>query len=185
MKKYTLKAETAEILFSHIGFLNYSKNFLDAEKPIVVTKKEFNPVPYFLICKSIELSLKAYQIQIWFYTKREQLKEKYDGKLKNLLKNRYGHNLNKRLEDILTNSEIFLPKSEVLNIRRANTFYDVKNKTFEFANVGFAGNGFTKLADEISANGNKQKGEILPELNLLRNSAKKLIEQVEREIKKG
>jgi hypothetical protein len=55
----TMHVSPATVRISPLGFLLYAKDFLQAEASFVDPGR-YSPVPYFLICQSIELALKAF-----------------------------------------------------------------------------------------------------------------------------
>jgi len=58
-KHYVLHAETGYVHATPFGFIAYAADFLDAAKQFK-TSRPFSPVPYYLLCHSIELSLKCF-----------------------------------------------------------------------------------------------------------------------------
>ena len=59
LKHYVLDTETGYIHATPYGFNIYAADFLDAAKQFK-TSRPFSPVPYYLLCHSIELSLKCF-----------------------------------------------------------------------------------------------------------------------------
>jgi len=55
----TVHVAPATARISPLGFLTYARDFLQAEASFVDPGR-YSPVPYFLICQSIELALKAF-----------------------------------------------------------------------------------------------------------------------------
>lgn len=166
MTNYVLKVKPLHIKISHVGFISFSEKFFNAGKNIPITKDEFNPVPYFLICKSIELSLKTYLICCGLT-------------IKELRSKNFGHNLNKLLEESIKqkNSIIKLSELQKENLKKANVFYGNETKSFEYFNVGHAMCGFSKLANPFSTN--------MPNLNMLTEVAENLIKKTKLYIKQN
>ena len=157
MTNYVLKAETGYIKMTPFGFYFYSKCFFNTEDRIKEDINKFGPVNYFLLCKSIELSLKSYLL--------------YNGKnIKELKK--IGHNLVELADESgkISKSIITINISDKKILEMANNFYDIKgddSKSFEYFNVGLVVNGFKQSAV------NKTK---MPDIKNLRKIAKKIIE---------
>ena len=78
-----------------------------------------SPVPYFLLCRSIELSLKAKHLES---LSRKQVKKEY------------GHNLAKLYYD-LQPGELMLEAAELQTLNTASAIYDIPNKGFEYVSV--------------------------------------------------
>ncbi len=72
MTDYVLKAEKGHIFISPIGFLTYAKDFYNASEAYI-SEKPFSPSCYYLVCRSLELSLKAYLLTEGI--KRNKLKQ--------------------------------------------------------------------------------------------------------------
>jgi hypothetical protein len=167
MTNHIIKLETGHIKLSDVGFLKYSINFFEAENDLKKTEKKHNPVPYFLLCKSIELSLKAYLLFLDF--SKKQLKEES-----------LGHNIYKLLEKVEEQEEsiISLNKVQKENLIRAEIFYGNKTKSFEYFNIDFAAHGFEKITNSIYNNIE------LPDIKIMRKIAKELIEKTKRHMNK-
>lgn len=154
MTNYVLKAETGYINMTPFGFYFYSKCFFNTEDRIKEDIDKFDLVNYFLLCKSIELSLKSYLL--------------YNGKnIKELKK--IGHNLVGLADESAKISESIINISDKKILERANNFYNIKgddSKSFEYFNIGLVANGFKQSAT------NKTK---MPDIKSLRKIAKKII----------
>jgi hypothetical protein len=59
MGNYVLKAEPGLLHISPLGFHRYASEFLRAAQGFKINDG-FSPVPYYLICRSMELALKAF-----------------------------------------------------------------------------------------------------------------------------
>ena len=155
MANYVLKTETGYIKMTPFGFYFYSKCFFNTEDRIKEDIDKFGPANYFLLCKSIELSLKSYLL--------------YNGKdIKELKK--IGHNLVGLADESEKISKSIINISDKEILKMANNFYDIKgddSKSFEYFNVGLVANGFKQSAV------NKTK---MPDIKKLRKIAKKIIE---------
>ena len=98
-------------------------------------KKYFSPVPYYLYCRSIELSLKAFLL--------------HNGKkLSELKKKPYGHNLKNILEEVKNSSQnkyLNVTTLEENELQKANTLYDKPVKAFEYPRVIDAMRGYNNF----------------------------------------
>lgn len=89
MENVVLQIESSTIVVTGVNFRNYAIRYHRAAQIYLETEEEklsFDPIPYQLICQSIELHLKSF---IW-------MKEKYG---RNRFKDEYGHNLIKLWND--------------------------------------------------------------------------------------
>ena len=79
-----IQVGTATVVMAGIEFLQYGSRYLDAAEYLADRKPDswFDPLPYQLICQSLELHLKAF---IWLS----------DGLSRTTMKNKYGHNIEK------------------------------------------------------------------------------------------
>jgi hypothetical protein len=132
-KSIVIKAGPILVNLSPFGFHRYAKEFMSADESFDAGDK-FSPVPYYLVCRSIELSLKA------FLLLRNVEKDK--------LKQKIGHNLNKALRkakelNIQEFLSIFSEDEE--NINKANKYYE--RKGFEYFFVVDAVTGYKDLPD--------------------------------------
>jgi hypothetical protein len=91
----------------------------------------FSPVPYFLICRAIELELKAKHLE---------------SKSRAEVKKQYGHNL-KKSYDALPGAEQVLELEQYHALERASVIYDIPNKGFEYVAVADAVTGFKMFPD--------------------------------------
>lgn len=132
-KNIVIQAEPIVINISPIGFHRYAQEFLRAEEAFQTTDN-FSPVPYYLLCRSIELSLKAYLLLKGY-------KKKY-------LKRRIGHNLKKllmKVQELNIREIITISIEESDNILKANVYYEKKG--FEYFFVIDAVTGYKELPD--------------------------------------
>jgi hypothetical protein len=123
----TLKAETLHINFSTVGFRLAARDFLRCAAAF--TPENFSIVPYFLCCRSIELSLKAIHLEAIVQA---------DAKKK------FSHDIAKAYAELpasrrtLNDSE-----SELLSI--VSGLYAAK--VFEYVQPGDAAHGFSRFPD--------------------------------------
>ena len=104
---------------------HYYKCKQDFEPP-----HRFSPVPYFLLCRAIELEIKGrHLIQ----------------RLQSEVKDQFGHDLRKAYEALDTDQKI-LSDIELRLLCDANDIYD-SNKGFEYFNPEDALNGFSRFPD--------------------------------------
>lgn len=116
MGNVTITVPTGEVKISpHLSQIT-ARNFL-AALPDASSQGKFSPVPFFLCCRAIELSLKA-----------RHLEEKSAKDVKHL----YRHNLQKLYDD-LESSQQTLATSERDLLIAANGIYDTKG--FEYLSV--------------------------------------------------
>jgi len=144
----TIKAEPIVFNIGPSGFHRYAQEFMRAEKTFQITDS-FSPVPYYLLCRSIELSLKAYLLLKGY-------KIKY-------LKTKIGHNLKKLLKkakELNIEEVITIPTEESDNIFKANLYYEKKG--FEYFFVIDAFTGYKEL----------------PDIELLRSVSTRLVEKL-------
>lgn len=81
----TIKVEPAHIEITGTVLMVYANHYHDAAVVTISTSKNvdgFDPVPYYLLCQSLELHLKAF---IWL---KDRLKNR-------TIRNKYGHDIEK------------------------------------------------------------------------------------------
>lgn len=118
------------------------------------THKPFSPSKYYLVCRSIELSLKAYLL-----TKNLPIGN---------LKKRLGHDLDKILrksKELGFDSDIGISEDEKAELERANLWY--KRKGFEYFSIenmvkGYQGNSSLPDLQVLVALANKLISTIKP-----------------------
>jgi HEPN domain-containing protein len=134
MGNYVLKAELGVLHISPLGFHRYASEFLRAAQGFKISDG-FSPVPYYLICRSIELALKSFLLA--------------KGVPKRTLKERkLSHNLEKVLKKAVSlglDKVISIPPQHKEELRKANTYYD--SKGFEYFEVTSAAIGYPNLPD--------------------------------------
>lgn len=113
-----IKVPPVTLKISPFGFQKYANQFLEAAKKCL-GGKEYNPVPYYLYCRCIELGLKACLLE--------------DGFTIEFLKDKLCHDLNKAMNKIKKSkfkAMINLTTAEKDELSKANHYY--KEKGFEY-----------------------------------------------------
>jgi len=132
MGNVIIKTEPIVINISPFGFHRYSKKFLEVALTFQ-SDDNFSPVPYYLFCRSIELSLKSFLLAKG--VSKSSLKQK------NL-----GHNLEKNLEKAQSlglNDVVTINTSQIVELKKANNYYN--SKGFEYFEVIKAVTGYPNL----------------------------------------
>lgn len=122
---HVLNAGVGFVNLSPHGFHRWAQHYLKCERDFQAPEG-FSPVPYFLLCRAIELQLKA-----WHLEGRRQPEVKKD----------YGHNLVAAYEGLGQERKI-LSVDEVDTLSKANAMY--MDKGFEYMSVGDAATGFSR-----------------------------------------
>ena len=125
---YILHAETGHLNLSPYGFSRMAKHFLKCRQDFA-SPDGFSAVPYFLLCRAIELHLKALHLQT---LRQKEVKELYWHDLERLYLG-----LPASLQD--------LAADELALLRKANAIY--KEKGFEYFAVMDAATGYTRFPD--------------------------------------
>jgi hypothetical protein len=126
-----LTPDTGNINFSPHLFHQYSCDYLRCEKTFQ-SEARYSPIPYFLLCRAMELEFKAQHLQ---------------SKTRDEVKKEYWHNLEKSYDE-LPNGNHILDPSEYEVLVHANRIYD-KPKGFEYVSIDDAVGalrGFPSLA---------------------------------------
>ena len=147
-KTKVLKIETGVINISPFGFQYFASEFLNTAKSYP-TKDRFTPVPYYLYCRSLELSVKAFLL--------------LKGKSKKFIKNKVGHDLLigfKEAEKLNLGKLLQVKQSEKIELEKANEYY--ASKSFEYFDI-------TKVMHGYPA---------LPDLDILDSLAERLVENL-------
>ncbi len=125
---YVLKVEPMEINLSPVGFRLWARQHLqcrhDFQEP-----NDFSHVPYFLLCRAIELALKAEHLETM-----RQRQVKID----------FGHDLLKSYSNLPRDMQI-LSQEGLGTLGAANAMY--KDKGFEYFSVIDACTGFKRAPD--------------------------------------
>lgn len=130
MANITITPGTGHVNLSPTLFHAYAIQYLQCERSFT-TDANYSPVPYFLLCRAIELELK---------TKHLESKSRVE------VKKQYGHNLTKSYDE-LPASDKTLDASEYTVLVHASKIYDVPNKGFEYVTVGDAVTGLKNFPD--------------------------------------
>ena len=158
MADRAIPVPSGTVHLSALGLNRYAAHFLRAEASSS-PEEGFSPVPYYLCCHSIELSLKAFLLASSDTTNIEHLDE-----LKKELKHGLGHDLEaafRRAESQGIRNVVQLPNDVGSLLRTATEYY--KTKGFEYFSVVDAVSGYRDL----------------PSLDELRELASVLVEQVD------
>jgi hypothetical protein len=124
---YVLNAETGKINLSSPAFRLWAKDYYQCR--LSFRCADFSPVPYFLLCRAIELHFKAAHLE---------------GKQQKDVKKKYVHDLIK-LYNALPDADRMLSSEQFSLLEKANEIY--KGKGFEYINVGHAARGFSDFPD--------------------------------------
>jgi hypothetical protein len=125
---YVLKAETGHINLSPVVFRLRAKQFYQCRLSFQCSDT-FSPVPYFLLCRAIELQFKAVHLE-----QQRQLQ----------VKKSFGHNLMTSYRALPADLQTLSPEQVDL-LDKANKIYSKKG--FEYINVGDAMQGFSTFPD--------------------------------------
>ena len=124
MNDTIIKTGLVSVFISPLAFLGYSKDFYSAYISYN-SKDSFSPATYYLICRSIELSMKAYLLT--------------EGVNRDQLKNSLGHDLEKILKKskkLGLLSIVSITDEECIHIAKANRWYIRKGfEYFEIKNI--------------------------------------------------
>jgi hypothetical protein len=112
---------TIQVNVSPALFHEYAVQYLHCRRSFT-TSAAYSPVPYFLLCRAIELELKAKHLQ---------------SKSRAEVKMQYGHNLKKSYDELPSSAQS-LAASEYTVLERASEIYDAPKKGFEYVAVGDA-----------------------------------------------
>jgi hypothetical protein len=130
-----INAKPLVVNISPLGFNRYANDFLKAAQ-YLKGEDRFSPVPYYLYCRSIELSLKSFLL----------VKGVPNITLKN--RNTLGHNLEKNLkkaESLGLSDVIVITTQHRMELKKANEYY--ASKGFEYFKVVKALKGYKDLPD--------------------------------------
>ena len=118
MANIVLNVPTEHVNISPALFREFARQYLQCESSFV-TDAPYSPVPYFLVCRAIELELKAKHLE---------------AKSRLQVKKQYGHNLLKLYDQLPALSKT-LEALERQELARASEIYDIPNKGFEYVSV--------------------------------------------------
>jgi hypothetical protein len=133
MGNYVIKVQSMVLHISPLGFHQYASEFLRAAEGFKINDG-FSPVPYYLICRSMELALKAFLLA--------------KGVPKKTLKGTLGHNLEKVLKKAVSlglDKVVSITPQHKEELRKANNYY--ASKGFEYFEVTRAATGYPNLPD--------------------------------------
>jgi hypothetical protein len=117
-RNVVIQVGTAHLFITPLGFHTYATDFLMAARELKAPV-HFSPVPYYLLCRSIELSLKSYLLGT--------------GVTKKTLKKKLGHDLEKILKRAKKERLSDLVQLTVVQekcLEKANKYY--ASKGFEY-----------------------------------------------------
>jgi hypothetical protein len=132
---------------------NYARDFLSAAQTFDPPKNRFSPVPYYLICHSVELSLKAFLFSAGF-KKNDRKRLNHD--LEKALRAAEANGLSAHLEITSNDRELFqkanrlYPKKEFEYFESLETIYDPHNFELE-ALESFALRLYEAIEDPVAA----------------------------------
>ena len=145
MANIVIQPKTAHITMGPTGFVVYAGDFLNAYKSFE-TDKPFSPAKYYLVCRSVELSLKSYLL----------LKNVPIRKVKYNLSHDL-HKILKKSKELGINAVVDIADNEKEEIEKANSWYN--RKGFEYFDI-------QNIVEGI---------DTLPDLNVMSNLADRLI----------
>jgi hypothetical protein len=143
MPDHVLAAGTAHINASPTFFRQVASDFLDCYRQ--VSPQSFSLVPFFLVCRALELALKAEHLEA---SSQEAIKDKY------------WHDLEALYNDLPAGRQI-LNDAERTVLQRTNAIY--KTKAFEYMQPGDAGTAFSRFPDHALIAAIAQKLMRLPD----------------------
>ncbi len=143
MANHVIEVESGHYFVSPLFFVNYAEDFLEASNSHF-SLKPFSPVKYYLVCHSIELSLKAYLL--------------LSGVSKNDIRKRsLGHNLSnilEKCEELGIENIVQISNAQKIMLKELNEWYSRKGfEYFEVTNL-VAGAGSlpdAEIAIELAA----------------------------------
>jgi len=150
MTNYVLKAEPAHINVSPTGFLVYATDFLNAHESYK-SDNAFSPASYYLVCRSLELSMKSFLLAKGMA--RQEIKDR----------RKYGHDLKKLLR-----------KAKELGINTISPISDAQEEQIVKANDWYARKGFEYFELQNIVDGR----ETLPNLEVLIRIARCLVKDL-------
>ncbi len=147
-KDLEIRVKTASVRIGPIGFLEYAKEFYAAFSSFK-PKNKTSPASYYLICRSIELSLKSYLL-----AKGVDIKK---------VKYSLGHDLHK-----------ILKKAKELQIFSIVEISDVEIEQIEKANVWYTRKGF----EYFELRNLRESTSTLPDLEILTGLVENFLQQL-------
>jgi hypothetical protein len=125
---YALNAEPGHINLSPVAFHLWAKHYYQCRVSFKCSDP-FSPVPYFLLCRAIELHFKAILLE----TQNQAA-----------VKTSYGHNLIQAYRALPPAFQT-LSQEQIALLDQANRIY--RSKGFEYINIGDAACGFSTFPD--------------------------------------
>ena len=132
MTEFVVKVGTATVVMTGIEFMTYANRYLDAAESLANhfdSDQWFDPLPYQLLCQSLELHLKSF---IWLTDKHSRDK----------IKNKYWHDIVKLWRH-----------SKSRGIAKYCTPTDLRNNTIELVGPYYEARKFTYLDLDMSWEG--------------------------------
>lgn len=148
MTNYISKAQPIHFNVSPTGFLVYATDFLNAYESYKSDIK-FSPASYYLVCRSLELSMKSFLLA--------------KGITRQEIKNEYGHDLQK-----------ILRKAKELGINTTSPISETQEEQIVKANDWYARKGFEYFELQNIVDG----PETLPNLQALAEIARCLVKNL-------
>ena len=159
MTDYVLKANPGHLTMTGAAFMAYANRYYEAAMGWLSSSQQvigFDPVPYYLLCQSLELHLKSF---IW-------LQDRVDAET---IKNRYRHNLKKlwnhskarRIERFARTTKL---RDSVISL--IGPYYQTRK--FNYLDLNMIFNGYRDLQSEP---------RVLPTLKRLTNQLRKSLRQ--------
>lgn len=133
-----LQAQGFFVNLSPMAFRKWARQYYECAVPLL-SRTEFSPVPYFLLCRAIELELKAEHLE----TKRQSE-----------VKKEFGHYLVKSYAALTAHRQTLTP-NELDLLAQADGFYS--SKGFEYFKPEDALRGYLQYPDLDSLNGLARK----------------------------
>jgi hypothetical protein len=134
MSNIVIKVSPFKVFISPMGFHRYASEYLRAAEGFEV-KDGFSPVPYYLVCRSLELSLKSFLLAKG--VPKKKFKERS-----------LGHDLEKVFEKAISmgiDEFISFTPNHKAELEKANKYY--ASKGFEYFEVIKATTGYKNLPD--------------------------------------
>jgi hypothetical protein len=141
-KDTKMEVGTIMVTVSPFGMCDYASQYLAAGIDCK-TEKLFSPVPYFLVCHSIELLLKAFILAT-----RVKQPPHLIGPILEWLKKDVGHNLKRVLAEAKADGVtglVSIGPDDEAELLKANSYYN--DKVFEYFYVFKAATGYQDLPD--------------------------------------
>ncbi len=129
MTNYVLHAETGHINFSRVSFRYAARDYLSCFESY--DPPTFSPVKYFLLCRAIELVLKALHL---------------DSMSVEDVRGKFGHNIVSSYDALDTKHQILSGKERQF-LSDTNKLYEKDEKAFEYIQPSHAAHGYSVFPD--------------------------------------